>query len=97
MKFMVITRIRTHSIPFLQRRGKKSRTHGDQYTERMRKEGKLKGAYTLGNMKGTMLILDLDSPEDLVRLAENPVFPFVDVEITPLVEMDVVRKAQAKK
>ena len=42
-------------------------------------------------------IYDLKSAEDLVRIAESPVFSFVDVEISPLVEMDVVRKVQAKK
>jgi muconolactone delta-isomerase len=50
-----------------------------------------------GNMKGAMALYDLNSPEDLMRLAESPMFPFVDAEITPLVDMDVVRKAQAKK
>jgi len=45
-----------------------------------------------------MAIFDLNSPEDLVRIAyEHPAFAFLDAEITPLVDMDVVRKAQAKK
>ena len=48
-------------------------------------------------MKGGMVIYDLKSSEDLVRIAESPMFPFVDAEITPLVDMDVVRKAQPKK
>jgi hypothetical protein len=42
--------------------------------------------------------LDLKSAEDLLRVTyEAPLFPFLDVEITPLVDMDVVRKAQPKK
>ena len=40
---------------------------------------------------------DLNSSEDLVRLIESPMFPFVDTEITPLVDVDVVRKVQTKK
>jgi len=97
MKFMVITRIKDSFYSLSPEKRKEIADARGPNTERMRKEGKLKGAYTLGNMKGTMLILDLDSPEDLVRLAENPVFPFVDAEITPLLDMDVVRKVQAKK
>jgi hypothetical protein len=45
-----------------------------------------------------MAIYDLSSPEVLVHIAyDNPIFPFVEAEITPLVDMDVVRKVQAKK
>jgi muconolactone delta-isomerase len=48
-------------------------------------------------MKGVMAVFDLNS-EDLVRLPyESPMFPFMDVEITPLVDMEVVRRVQAKK
>jgi len=42
-------------------------------------------------------IYDLKSSEDLVHIAEPLMFPYVDAEITPLVDMDVVRKVQAKK
>ncbi len=45
-----------------------------------------------------MVIFDLNSSEDLVRIPyEAPIFPFLDAEITPLVDVDVVRKVQAKK
>ena len=67
------------------------------YIEKWTKEGKLKETYFFGNMKGAMAIYDFNSPEDLVRAAESPTFPYLDVELTPLVEMDVVRKIQAKK
>jgi muconolactone delta-isomerase len=98
MKFMVIVRFRDsfYALP-----PKKQQEIGDatgQYLDKLTKEGKLKETYFLGNMKGVMMIYDLNSSEDLVRLGyESPVFPFVDREITPLVEMDVVRKVQAKK
>ena len=68
-----------------------------KYMEKWMKEGKLKEVYFLGNMKGAMVIFDLSSAEDLMNSAyEAPVFPFADAEITPLVDVDVVMKAQAK-
>ena len=97
MKFMYVVRVKDSAYALGPQKQKEIMDALAQHHAKLTKEGKLKGAYTLGNMKGTMLILDLNSAEDLVRLAENPVFPFIDVEITPLVEMDVVRKVQAKK
>ena len=69
-----------------------------QYLERWSKEGKVKALYMLGNMKGAVMIYDLGSSEEMARAAfEASPFPFVDAELTPLVEWDVVVKALAKK
>jgi len=98
MKFMGIFRFKDsfYALP-PERQGEIMDSLGP-YIEKWTKEGKLKEAYSLGNMKGVMGILDLKSSEDLVRLAyESPLFPFVDAELTPLVEIDVVKKVQAKK
>jgi muconolactone delta-isomerase len=98
MKFMIIARFKDsfYALP-PKKRGELMDATGP-YMEKWTKEGKLKEAYYLGNMKGVMGLLDLKTPEDLVRLAyESPLFPFVDAELTPLVDMDVARKVQAKK
>ena len=98
MKFMLIARYKDSFYALPPKKQRKLMDATGPYMEKLTKEGKLKEAYFLGNMKGVMAIFDLNSSEDLVRLAyESPVFPFVDAEITPLVDMDVVRKIQAKK
>ena len=98
MKFMLIARYKDSYYALPPDKVKAIQDGLGQYIEKLTKEGKLKETYFLGNMKGAMAIFDLNSPEDLVRLAYgSPTFPFVDAEITPLVDMDVVRKVQAKK
>lgn len=97
MKFMIIGRTKDSAYALSPEKLKEIQEAQGPYREKLTKEGKLKGLYSLGNMKGMMAIYDLDSPEDLVRFTENPAFPFVDAEITPLVDIDVVRKVQAKK
>ena len=96
MKFMAIFQVKDSFYALSPEKQKEMMDVAGQQTEKATKEGKLKEMYYLGNMKGVMAVFDLNS-EDLVRLAESPMFPFVDAEITPLVDMDVVRKAQAKK
>jgi muconolactone delta-isomerase len=97
MKFMVISRFKDSFSALPPDKQKKIVDTQGQFREKLIKEGKLKEIYLLGNMKGAMVIYDLNSSEDLAHLAESPIFPFMDWEITPLVEMDVVRKVQAKK
>ena len=98
MKFMLTTRTKDSFYALSPEKMKKLQDASAQYMEKFVKEGILKEAYYLGNMKGVMAIFDLNSQEDLVRIAyESLLFPFVDAEITPLVDMDVVRKAQKKK
>ena len=98
MKFMLITRYKDSFYALPPKKLKEITETTQHYIEKLTKEGKVKEVYYLGNMKGAMVIFDLNSPEDLVRVAyEAPVFPFVNAEITPLVDVDVVRKVQAKK
>jgi hypothetical protein len=64
-----------------------------QVNERQAKEGMVKDGYMTGNMKGIVAIYEFNSPEDMARAAfESPFYPFVDAEITPLTELDAVRK-----
>ena len=98
MKFLVITRFKDSFYALPPAKQKELRDATAQNTEKLTKEGKLKDMYVFGNMKGSMAVFDLNSPEDLVRIAyEFPLFPFTDAELTPLVDMEVVRKVQAKK
>jgi len=98
MKFMRILRFKDSFYALSPNKQKEIADTTGQYLEKAAKEGKLKETYFLGNMKGAMAIYYLSSPEDLVHIAyDNPIFPFVEAEITPLVDMDVVRKVQAKK
>jgi len=97
MKFMVVSRFKDAFFGLPPEKQKKIMDTQGQFREKLIKEGKLKEIYLLGNMKGAMVIYDLNSSEDLAHLAESPIFPFMDWEITPLVDMDVVRKAQKKR
>ena len=98
MKFMLIARFKDSFYALPPVKQKELRDASAQHTEKLTKEGKLKEMYVLGNMKGSIAIFDLNSPEDLVRIPyESPLFPFLDAELTPLVDMDVVRKIQANK
>jgi len=98
MKFMLVARVKDSFYALPAERRKKIRDATGQYMDKLRKEGKLKEVYRLGNMRGAMAIYDLNSSEDLVRLAyEHPLWPFVDAELTPLVDMDAVGKVKAKK
>jgi len=97
MKFMVIARTKDSFYSLSFEKQQEIVEKQEQHMETLKKQGKLKESYFLGNMKAVMAIFDLDSAEDLALLSTAPVSPFVDAEITPLVEMDVVRKVQAKK
>ncbi len=97
MKFMLTNRFKDSFYALPPEKRKEIMDAAAQHREKLIKEGTIKESYFLGNMKGAVVIYDLNSSEDVVRIAETPVFPFVDAEITPLVDMDVVRKVQAKK
>src|SRR5208282_1331470 len=97
MKFMFVARFKDSFYALSPAKQKQIKDASTQYIEKWAKEGKLKEIYYLGNMKGVMAIFDLNSAEVMARLVENPVFSFMDAEFTPLVDIDVVRKLQAKK
>ena len=98
MKFMLTTRFKDTFYALSLEKADKIGVAMWQHVDRLAKEGKVKEGYFLGNMKGSMAIFDLNSSEDLVHVIyEAPLLPFMDVEITPLVDVDVVRKVQAKK
>lgn len=97
MKFMVISGFKDSFYALPPAKLKELMDASAQLIEKWTKEGTLKEIYYLGNMKGVMAIYDLNSSEDIARLAQSPAFPFMDGEITPLVEIDAARKVQTKK
>jgi hypothetical protein len=97
MKFMVIGLYNDLFYPLLPETLKEITDATGPCGEELTKEDTLEESNDLGNVKGMVGTYDLDPPEDLVRIAENPLFPFLEGEITPLVDMGVVRKVQAKK
>lgn len=97
MKFMVVVTYKDSWYALPPKKQEELTNALEPYMEKQNKSGKLKAVYFLGNMKGAIAIFDLSSPEDLVRIAyENPLFLFLDAEVTPLVDVDVVNKARAK-
>jgi len=98
MKFLVTTRFKDSYYALPPAKLQPIMEDAAKYRERLAKEGKIKELYFLGTMKGAVVIYELGSSEELARAAfESPMFPFVDAEVTPLVELDAVKKAQAKK
>ena len=98
MKFMVIGLYNDLFYPLLPEALKELTDATGPSGEELTKEDTLGESCNFGNMDGMAAVCDLDSAEDLVRVAyEAPVFSLVDAEITPLVDVDVVKKGQAKK
>lgn len=55
-----------------------------EYMEKLMNEGKVEDYCYLGNMKGAMVIFDLNSSEEVARIPhEAPIFPFLDTENSP--------------
>lgn len=57
-----------------------------KYCEQERKNGKVAIFSPYADFSGGVAILNVDSPEDAMGIvAQSPIFPFVKVEIQPLV------------
>jgi hypothetical protein len=96
MKFMLTAEFKDSWYALSPEKQKKITDAGTAYAGKLAKEGKIKDLYYFGNMKGMVVIYELNSSEDLVYVAENDLFPFVDAELTPLVEIEVAQKTRAK-
>jgi hypothetical protein len=68
-----------------------------QHTDKLINEGKLRASYVHGNMRGVTNIFEFSSPEDVMRQAQSPTYPFMDAEITPVVAWDVAKKLLPEK
>jgi len=64
------------------------------WTEKQLRSGKIKEAYLFGNGQGSMCIWDVASTEEMMRtLMEWPKSAYSELQVTPLIELDVVAKA----
>jgi hypothetical protein len=55
--------------------------------EKNQKAGKCKEVYFLGDLKGSVVIWEVSSDEEVTRdLIENPMWPYTDYKIRPLIE-----------
>jgi len=67
------------------------------FTDKYLKAGKCKDLYFDGDMKGTVSIWEFQSSEEIARVTfENPMLPFLDVKITPIIEHAVGTKVRMK-
>ncbi len=71
------------------------------FIDKYRKAGKCRDAYFLPNLKGSISIWETESAEEGARLfLENPMTPFLDEEVTVILEWDtgmrVMREAAGK-
>ena len=64
------------------------------FVKNWQKAGKCKEIYYHGDLKGIVAIWELESDEEAVRAdIENPMSPFQDVDVQPIVDWEVGVKA----
>jgi len=64
------------------------------FIEKYRKAGKCKGMYMDGDMKGGVSIWEVESDEESTKfIIENPLAPFSDIDIRPVIDWDIGVKA----
>ena len=64
------------------------------FIEKQRNAGKCKEIYEYSDLRGIVSVWEVESDEGVARLIlENPMTPFVDMGITPVIDYDVAVKA----
>ena len=64
------------------------------FIDKYRKAGKCKEIYMDGDMKGGVLIWEVESDEDITKaILENPISPFSDIDARPIIDWDTGVKA----
>jgi hypothetical protein len=93
MKFLTIARHKDSLYSLPPQKRAEVLTGTSAFIDKYLKAGKLKEIYFHGDMKGSVGIWEFQSSEEAGRLSlENPLLPFLDVSITPLIEYDVGKK-----
>jgi len=65
------------------------------FIDKLRKAGSLKEIYNMPGLKGNMSIFESESAEEGDRLwLQNPMYPFLDVEMYVLSDWDAFKKTQ---
>lgn len=96
MKFLIISRFKDTFFALSAEKQAELLSAARMANEKFTLEGKYREMYFLGHMAGTVLIAELQSSEDVARIAiEHPLYGYLNVEITPLVDMEAGRKVQA--
>jgi len=67
------------------------------FIEKNRAAGKCKEVYFHGDMKGSVVIWEVSSDQEVTRdLIENPMWLYTDYDIRPLIEWDAALKVVTK-
>ena len=93
MKFLCITHNKDSLYALPPETRVQIRTGAWAFIDKYLKAGKCKEIYFLGDTKGSVSIWEIESSEETARInLENPMLPFYDSEIIPIVEWDVGKK-----
>ena len=94
MKYLAIARNKDSFYALPPEKRKEIRTASIAFVDEQLKAGKCEDAYYLGGMKGSVTIWELESSEESARIClESPLLPFQDLELIPIIEYDVGKKA----
>ncbi|GEM_PF-1072461 len=94
MKFLVISQNKDAYYMLPPERRMEIMQASVAFIERYRKAGKCKEIYDTADLKGSVSIWEVASSEESARLmVGNPMLAFQDIDIQPLIEMDVAMKA----
>lgn len=95
MLFLVVDKVRLQPVPDEQALSAyKAAQRLFKMLKDLEKAGKLKARYAFADISGGIIILDVESLEELYgTLASMPTNPYVDREIHPLISMDMMEEA----
>jgi len=64
------------------------------FIDKYRKAGKCKAIYMDGDMKGAVMVWEVESDEENTKfILENPIAPFSDIDCRPVIDWDIGVKA----
>lgn len=95
MKYLVLTR-RKDALLMVPQEQRVAIWEGSvAFIKKYQKAGKCKEIYMDSDMQGTASIWETDSEEDVTKfILENPMAPFMSMEIRPIIGWDISVKAQ---
>lgn len=69
----------------------------DAFIKKYRNSGKCKDIYEHGDLRGAVSIWEVESDAEVAKLIlENPIAPFSDLDIMPVIDYDIAMKAIAE-
>jgi len=95
MLFLVIDKVKLQPVPDEQALSAyKAAQRTFKMLKDLEKDGKVKARYAFADISGGMIILDVENLEELYgTLATLPTNPYVDREIHPLINIDLMEEA----